>query len=93
MTHEDSDSFSHGMDEEGMTADQPRPDSDAERFESDDVDEVAEEDKQVNDPDVDTRPAAPVPHTSNVVGRRNPDLPTENLTTPSTNAAPGSAGA
>lgn len=39
--------------------------------------EVKEEDKQVNDPDVDTRPAEPVEHTSNVVGRRNPALPTE----------------
>lgn len=46
--------------------------------------EVKEEDKQVNDPDVDTRPAEPVEYTSNVVGRRNPDLPTENLSTPRT---------
>lgn len=46
--------------------------------------QVAEADKQVNDPDVDTSPAEPVDHTSNVVGRRNPDLPTENLSTPST---------
>jgi hypothetical protein len=44
---------------------------------TEDTHEVAEEDRQVNDPDVDTRPAEPVQHTSNVVGRRNPDLPTE----------------
>lgn len=46
--------------------------------------QVDEADKQVNDPDVDTRPAEPVEHTSNVVGRRNESLPTENLTAPST---------
>ena len=45
--------------------------------EVDETPEVAEEDRQVNDPDVDTRPAEPVQHTSNVVGRRNPGLPTE----------------
>lgn len=44
--------------------------------------QVEEADKQVNDPDVDTRPAEPVEHTSNVVGRRNEDLPTENLSAP-----------
>lgn len=44
--------------------------------------QVEEADKQVNDPDVDTRPAEPVEHTSNVVGRRNEGLPTENLSAP-----------
>ena len=44
--------------------------------------QVEEADKQVNDPDVDTRPAEPVEHTSNVVGRRNESLPTENLSAP-----------
>jgi hypothetical protein len=64
---DDRDGFSHGLDEEdSMTADVKPEESD----------EVAEEDKQVNDPDVDTRPAEPVQHTSNVVGRRNPALPT-----------------
>lgn len=51
--------------------------------------EVKEEDKQVNDPDVDTRPAEPVEHTSNVVGRRNPALPTEAPL--GTQPAPGTA--
>jgi hypothetical protein len=46
--------------------------------------QVEEADKQVNDPDVDTRPAEPVEHTSNVVGRRNEDLVTENLSAPAT---------
>lgn len=75
---DDQDGFSHGLDEDNsLQADVERPDSDA----------VREEDKQVNDPDVDTRPAAPVQHTSNVVGRRNPALPTENLSTPATSRA------
>lgn len=51
---------------------------------------VAEEDKQVNDPDVDTTPAAPVAHTSNVLGRRNDALPTE--APRGTAPAPGTAG-
>lgn len=68
-TTEDGDGFKHGLDEDNAM-----------------TGEVAEKDKQVNDPDVDTRPAQPVEHTSNdVVGRRNPDLPTENLSTPPTN--------
>ena len=46
--------------------------------------QVEEANKQVSDPDVDTRPAEPVDHTSNVVGRRNEDLVTENLSAPAT---------
>lgn len=71
-TTKDGDGFKHGLDEDNaMTGE---------------VENEAKTKKQVDDPDVDTRPAAPVEHTSNVVGRRNPDLPTSNLSTAPTSA-------
>lgn len=65
--------FKHGLDEDNALTGE--------------VENEAKTKKQVDDPDVDTRPAEPVEHTSNdVTGRRNPDLPMVNLSSSSADA-------